>query len=154
MSSCQYCTVSTATGECLLLRPVFCCTHERPLVVLQLLHCIQSLSVRVTLLTLATYRCYLMFKRIISARIVYLFLDDGKHCSNSHSSIRCGSPVFLTCGKSDGRLPLKDSYPATCSHQQEVVSHLISQNRDAYAPLLIDPRVILVVNVTWDGSPM
>jgi hypothetical protein len=50
--------------------------------------------------------------------------------------------VFLTCGKSDGRLPLKDSYPAMCSHQQEVVSHLISQNRDAYAPLLIDPRMV------------
>ena len=54
----------------------------------------------------------------------------------------CGSPVSLTCGKSDGRLPLKVSYPATCSHQEEVATHLISQNRDAYASLLIDPGMV------------
>jgi hypothetical protein len=92
--------------------------------------------------TLTTYCRYLRFKRVIGARIIHLFLDDGKHCSNSHTSIRCGSPVFLTCGKSDGRLPLKVSYSTTCSHQQEIGTHLISQNRDAYTSLLIDPRMV------------
>ena len=63
---------------------------------------------------LATYRCYLRLKRVVRARIIYLFLDDGKYYSNRHTSTQCIRPVFLTCGECDGRLPLV-SYLATCS---------------------------------------
>jgi hypothetical protein len=135
--------VPQGKGKSLLLRPFPCRTHERPLLVLQLLHCIQSpCRSGSPLSTLTTYRRYLRFKRVIGARIVHLLLDDGKHCSNGHTGIRRGSPVFLTCGKSDGRLPLEVSYSTTCSHQLEIVTHLISQNRDAYTSLLIDPRMV------------
>jgi hypothetical protein len=63
---------------------------------------------------LVTYRCYLRLKRVVRARIIHLFLDDGKYYSNCHTSTRCRRPVFLTCGECDGWLPLL-SYPATCS---------------------------------------
>lgn len=47
---------------------------------------------RSLLSTLDTYRCYVRFKRVIDARIVQLFLDDGKHCNNNHIRLGCGSP--------------------------------------------------------------
>jgi hypothetical protein len=90
---------------------------------------------------LATYRCYLRLKRIVRARIIHLFLDDRKYYSNYHTSFQCGRPVFLTCGECDGRLPLV-SYPDTFAASQEVTTHLISQNRDAYATLIINPRMV------------
>src|SRR5258708_11635614 len=127
-------------GKSLLLGPFPCRTHERPLVVLQLLHSI-SASARFTSPALTTYRCYLRLKRVISARVVHLFLDDGEHYSNCHTQWQSSIP-FLTCSDSDRRLPLRVSYPATCSHHREVITHLISQNGDTDGPLLIDPRMV------------
>jgi hypothetical protein len=80
-------------GKSLLLRPFFCRTDERPLIVLQLLYSIQSLCRSASpLSTLATHRCYVRFKRVIHARIVQLLLDDGKHCSNSHTAFDAAVP--------------------------------------------------------------